>query len=368
MNQITKPSIPRAEYPTPQFARENWMNLNGEGEYSTDRAVSGDARQLYMPESDAFTETITVPFCRESELSGIGDKDFCECVWYRKKLTLPEDWQSGDKRVILHVGACDYVATVYVNGKKIGKHIGGFVSFSFDITPALTEGENTIVISAYDDTRSGNQPGGKQSLRYGSYGCYYTRTTGIWQTVWLECVPGAYLKSARYLTDVAASTLTVEAKAVSPDGTPFKAEAYWEGKKVGEASAVTTFGCATVQVKLSELHLWELGKGGLYDLVLTLGDDVVKSYFGMRSLGLDDSNMLLFTATNVRVYDLQEVINVCEHGVRLQGGLPPCLFPEIPCERTIRTQVSDKRLEGVPTKDSPHVFQLIVRSSHEVIA
>ena len=293
MKQIVNSSIPRAEYPTPQFARENWMNLNGEWEYSTDRAVSGEARKLYMPESDAFTETIIVPFCRESELSGVGDKDFCECVWYRKKLTLPEDWQSGEKRIILHVGACDYVATVYVNGQKIGKHVGGFVSFSFDITPALTEGENTIVISAYDDTRSGNQPGGKQSLRYGSYGCYYTRTTGIWQTVWLECVPGAYLKSARYLTDVAASTLTVEAKAVSPDGTPFKAEAYWDGKKVGEASAVTTFGCATVQVKLSELHLWELGKGGLYDLVLTLGDDVVKSYFGMRSLGLSDSALVI---------------------------------------------------------------------------
>ena len=290
--QINTP-IPRPEYPTPQFAREKWINLNGEWEYSTDRAVSGVERGLFDPASDAFRETILVPFCRESVLSGIGDTDFCNAVWYRKRVTLPEDYTKDGGRVVLHIGACDYVTTVYVNGTTVGRHVGGFVSFEFDITAALVEGENTIVIHAIDDVRSHNQPAGKQSRVYASRGCNYTRTTGIWQTVWLESVPSSYLKSARYVTDVAASSLTVEAKALAPDGTAFKAEAYWEGRKVGEAAGVTTFGCATVRLPLSELHLWEVGRGGLYDLVLTLGDDVVRSYFGMRNLGLDDQALVI---------------------------------------------------------------------------
>ena len=109
-------NIPRPEYPRPQFVRDQWINLNGAWEYQTDRGESGEQRGY---QNDApFTETIIVPFCRESELSGINDKDFCDCVWYRKKLTLPEGWQNG-RRTILHIGACDYITHVWVNGKFI---------------------------------------------------------------------------------------------------------------------------------------------------------------------------------------------------------------------------------------------------------
>ena len=285
--------IPRAEYPTPQFAREQWLSLNGEWEFSEDYSVSGVERKLYHADAEGFDLKINVPFCRESQLSGLGHTDFCNSVWYRKRITLPEGFTGEGKRVMLHIGASDYVTTVYVNGASVARHVGGFTPFSCDITDQLQAGENVITVNALDDTRSGVQPGGKQSLRYGSYGCFYTRTTGIWQSVWLESVPASYLKSVRYFTDVDASTLTVEAKAEAPDGTVVRAEAYWEGKKVGEATAKTAFGCAMLSVALSELHLWEVGKGGLYDIVFTMGDDVVKSYFGMRSLGLDDSALVI---------------------------------------------------------------------------
>lgn len=282
--------IPRPEHPNPQMVRADWMNLNGEWEFEKDFGATGKERKLY--EAESFSERITVPFCMESDLSGIGYKDFCPCVWYRREVEIPAAWLADGGRVLLHT-ASDYTTVVYVNGKRIDRHVGGQVSFTMDITEGLVEGKNVIIIRADDDTRSGNQPGGKQSLRFASRGCFYTRTTGIWQTTWLEHVPASYIKHTRYLTDVEASALTVEVKTNAPDGAEVTAVAYWDGKEVGRGSAKTSFGFATLTLKLSELHLWELGRGGLYDLKLTLGCDEVKSYFGMRSLGLDDSALVI---------------------------------------------------------------------------
>ncbi|MBQ5362021.1 MAG: beta-galactosidase, partial [Clostridia bacterium] len=272
-------NIPRAEYPRPQLVRNAWLNLNGTWEYMTDRGNSGEMRGFAG--GAEFTEQITVPFCRESVLSGIGDTDFCNCVWYRKKLTLPADWQGG-KRVLLHIGACDYKTDVWVNGKWIDYHIGGYVAFTMDITKALVEGENAITIRAIDDLRTGNQPAGKQSPRYESFGCFYTRTTGIWQTVWLECVPEIYLQSARYFTDIDDCTLTAELHVKGGEDTPVSLVASYEGKVVGTAKGTAHGGKCTLRMALDELHLWEVGNGRLYDLEITCGDDVTKSYFGMR--------------------------------------------------------------------------------------
>ncbi len=205
-------NAPRPEFPRPQFDRgdANWLNLNGPWEYQTDRGLSGEQRGYQN--GAPFSETITVPFCRESELSGINDKDFCQAVWYRKTLTLPEGWNAkAGKRILLHIGACDYITKVWVNGTYLGDHIGGYVAFSFDITHALCEGENTITIGVRDDVRSGNQPAGKQSHQYHSFGCFYTRTTGIWQTVWLECVPVDYITSTKYYPDIDRKKLVIEA-------------------------------------------------------------------------------------------------------------------------------------------------------------
>ena len=280
------PNAPRPEFPRPQFDRgdANWLNLNGPWEYQTDRSLTGEQRNYQN--GAPFSETITVPFCRESELSGIGDKDFCEGVWYRKTLTLPADWAG--KRVLFHIGACDYYTKVWVNGQYMGDHIGGYVAFSYDITKALKEGENTITVGVEDHLRTGTQPGGKQSMLYHSYGCSYTRTTGIWQTTWLECVPTDYIASTKYYPDIERGKLVIEALTIGGEGMTLTAKATYEGKDMGVGTTVVHGGKALVEVPLDELHLWEVGNGRLYDLTLTMGEDTVDSYFGMRKIECRD--------------------------------------------------------------------------------
>ncbi len=150
---------PRPEYPRPQWVRPQWMNLNGEWEFAEDPGLSGEARGWTT--GAAFDQKIIVPFCPESELSGIGKVDFMPCVWYRRLVTIPAAWKG--RRVLLHFGAVDYHAKVWVNGQEIGQHKGGYTPFSFDITSALKDGENEIVLRAIDDTRNPMQPSGKQS-------------------------------------------------------------------------------------------------------------------------------------------------------------------------------------------------------------
>ncbi|MBO4354327.1 MAG: beta-galactosidase, partial [Clostridia bacterium] len=176
-------AISRREHPKPQFVRDDWQNLNGKWLFSIDGGKSGAARGMHLPEGKKeFDKTINVPFAPESVLSGVNIKDFMECVWYRRTFDLDEI----NGRVILHFGACDYKTTVWINGIDAGYHIGGYVSFSFDITEYVKVGENLLVVRAEDYQRTGRQPSGKQCYAYNSERCSYTRTTGIWQTVWLE--------------------------------------------------------------------------------------------------------------------------------------------------------------------------------------
>ncbi len=278
----------RCEHPRPQFQREAWQNLNGIWQFEIDDGKSGKERGL-QNHGAALSGTINVPFCPESRLSGVEHRDFMAAVWYKRTVFLSSDRLKG--RVILHFGAVDHVASVYVNGEPAGTHRGGYVSFSLDVTPFVREGENEIAVCAEDETRSPLVPSGKQSDRYVSHGCMYTRTTGIWQTVWLEFVPESYILSARYLTDIRAGVLTMTVK-VRGFGV-LRAEAFWDGRSVGAAEAQTCGDTAVLTLSLSELHHWELGKGGLYDLVLTFGDDRVKSYFGMREACLGGGKFFL---------------------------------------------------------------------------
>jgi len=280
---------PRQEYPRPQMVRQDWINLNGEWEFEIDNGNSGLDRKMY--EKDHLEGKIIVPFCPESELSGVNNKDFMARVWYRKEIEIPESWKND--RVLLHVDACDFESMVWVNGKLAGKHRGGYTPFCFDITDKLEDGKGTIVITAEDDVRSGNQPGGKQSSLYHSYGCSYTRTTGIWQTVWLEKVPQAYIVETKYTPDIDAGMLYVEAVCNGADGMKLTAEAEYEGKPMGCGSATVRGKTARMAISLAETHLWEAGNGRLYDLKLTLGDDVCQSYFGMRSIAYVDGKLLL---------------------------------------------------------------------------
>ena len=280
--------IYRSEYPKPQFMRENWLNLNGEWQFEIDNSNSGEERKLFNEAQD-FSLKINVPFCPESKLSGVENVNFMNSVWYKREFEITEKQLEG--RVVLHFGAVDYKTTVYINGNKCGSHKGGYVSFSFDITDYAVLGKNTVTVHAMDDTRSRMIPSGKQSEKYSSWGCYYTRTTGIWQTVWLEFVPEAHIKSVKYITDINNATININA-VLCGSGT-FVAEAFYEGVSMGKAQVVSSGGNANITINLAEKHLWEVGNGRLYDLVLTFGEDRVQSYFGLRDIRLEGKKFLI---------------------------------------------------------------------------
>lgn len=280
-------TTPRPEHPQPQMQRENWMNLNGEWDFAFDFGNSGVARKLY--EKRELDQKILVPFCPESKLSGIGYKDFMAAVWYHRAVSLTADQLKG--RVILRFGAVDYECRVWVNGKKAGEHKGGYTSFGFDITGFVTEGENHISVYAADDVRSGRQPRGKQADAFYSHDCDYTRTTGIWQTVWLEFVPENYIESLQYYPNIMDGTVTV--KAVTKGNGELRAEAFYEGRSCGRARTTVCAGSGILTIALSEVRLWEAGQGRLYDLELSFGEDSVHSYFGMREVRIEGEKVLI---------------------------------------------------------------------------
>lgn len=280
-------NIPRAEHPNPQWERETWKNLNGPWEFEFDFGCSAVERRLW--EKERFDREILVPFCPESRLSGIGYTDFISGVAYRRNFELSQEELSG--RVLLHFGAVDYEASVYINGTLVGSHKGGYTSFCFDITKHVAPGPNTLFVAVKDDVRSGLQPKGKQAHLYASSGCDYTRTTGIWQTVWLEFVPERHIQSAKYYPDPANGKVTVTGL-VQGQGT-LQLTTLWEDKPVGEAALSVEDGFFTAQLDLSETHLWEPGKGGLYTLLLSFGEDRVKSYFGLRTAKFQGRKFLL---------------------------------------------------------------------------
>lgn len=284
-------TVPRGEHPNPQFFRETWLNLNGEWEFEIDYAKSGKERGFETREH--LNDKITVPFCPESRLSGIGNTDFMECVWYKRSFTVPESWTKNAKRTLLHIGACDYRAFVWVNGKSAGSHRGGSVGFTFDITEYLCAGENSIVVCAEDMLRTENQPAGKQSKQFSSYGCFYTRTTGIWQTVWLENVPSSYISSVKYDTGTAAKALFLHIECENSVNLPVKAEAFFDEKSVGRAESIVKGRKIVLCVLLDEVRLWSPETPYLYDLKITLGEDSVMSYFGMRDISCKNGALLL---------------------------------------------------------------------------
>ncbi len=281
-------NIPRPEYPNPQFQRSLWLNLNGEWDFRYDNENSGEEKGFFKPEAE-FDKKIIVPFCPESVLSGIGNTDFILGVWYKKTITLPEIFL--DKRIVLNFGACDFLTKVYIDGEFVGSHKGGYSSFNFDITKFINKNEFTLTVYAKDDTRDPMQSGGKQSELYASRGCHYTRTTGIWQTVWLEATPKSYIKNVKYYPNVDNCSLDIKANVVGSG--KIEALALYDGRVMGASSAVTNGGNVDIHLDLIEKHEWNVGDGQLYDLELKFGDDEVKSYFGLRSVKLDSMKFIL---------------------------------------------------------------------------
>lgn len=287
--------IMRDEYPRPSFVRENWQCLNGEWEFYNDLCASGDDRKVY--ESERLESTINVPFCPESELSGIRFVDFMPSVWYARNVTLSKEQLNG--RVLLHIGASDYKTVLYVNAQRVGQHIGGYTSFSFDISEYLKEGDNRLVINVIDNLRSGKQPCGKQSRKFYSHTCDYTRTTGIWQTVWLEFVPKIYLKKVYVTaTDLNGTVILRPTLSRYVANACLKTVINFEGKIVSERDFPLSGETSICAVMLSEPKLWNVGEPNLYDIEYTLYVDSqpidnVKSYFGIRRIDIDGYKVLI---------------------------------------------------------------------------
>ena len=288
-------NIPRSEHPRPQMVRDGWVNLNGQWDFAFDFSKSGQERKFY--EVGDFDRQITVPFCPESKLSGIGFTDFIPACWYRRKMNLTEAQTKGE--VLLHFGAVDYKCVVYVNGKEAGTHKGGYSSFHINITTFVNPGENTLVVYAEDDVRSGKQPRGKQCAQYYSQGCDYTRTTGIWQTVWLEFVPKTYMKSYKVYPDLNNGAVDIVVKLVgAAEGKTIEARAVFKGKEMGNTTVKTNGEHTFIRLTLAETHPWDAGVPNLYDLSLSLQTDgktldKIDGYFGLRNLYIKDGAMYL---------------------------------------------------------------------------
>ncbi len=285
----------RPEYPRPSFRRDRWLNLNGKWEFSLDNGVSGDARGYAT--KPHFDSSINVPYCPESQLSGIKNIDFMPSVWYAKDFDLTEEQLC--HRILLHCGACDYATQVYVNGTKVGAHEGGYSSFSFEISAYLCVGKNRIVIHALDDVRSHRQPRGKQSEQYFSAGCDYTRTTGIWQTVWLEFLPDLYLKNIRIdATDLSGRVYFQVFLSEYAEDTALRVEVRWNDLPAGTITCPLEGTVTNAMLEVSPVHFWAPGQPNLYDVKYTLlraGKEIdqVYSYFGIRRIDISGQKILI---------------------------------------------------------------------------
>lgn len=289
MNQI-----PRPEYPRPDFQRENWLPLNGEWDFSFDEPI--------------FDRKILVPFACETKLSGIHDTSFHNAVWYRRSFSLPEPMH--DRQILLHFGAVDYTCRLWVNDQFIREHTGGQCGFSADITDALNaSGENVIVLEARDDPADLEMPRGKQYWKPESESIFYTRTTGIWQSVWLEAVSPMHLCSCRItpLFDERSVRFSY-ALSAAPQHVTLTAEITFRGKTAGTVSVTPTSarGAFDWQIDQSALSAWNYQEDlvwtpeqpNLFDVTFRILEhgcevDAVQSYFGMRKVSIQNGQFLL---------------------------------------------------------------------------
>jgi len=294
-----KKAIPRSEYPRPQFRRDEWQCLNGEWQFEIDSADTGLERGLLQRE---LTDKITVPFCPESSLSGIGHLDFMEAVWYRREITVPQAWNG--RHIRLHFQAVDYETTVWIDGQEAVKHRGGSTPFECELTPAADSSRKYTVVVRARDAAYEHKPGGKQTLRqYQKFGCYYWRTTGIWQTVWMEPVGASYLKRTRITPDLANRCFHLEQPIVNRQpGMKIRAILSNSDGEVARAESSTDLDLAArliLEIPKKRLQLWEPGQPFLYDLKLELLDaagqtvDTLDSYAGMRSVCLIGKKFLI---------------------------------------------------------------------------
>ena len=276
---------PWTVHPHPQMKRENWLNLNGAWDFSVDYEKKGSIR---------------VPFCPESKLSGIGAHfDEGSLLCYNRAFHLPEGWEKG--RVLLHIGAADQRADVFLNGKPVGTHKGGYEAFSFDITAFLQE-ENNLQICCFDDLQDQTYPYGKQTLNRG--GMWYTPVSGIWQTVWLESVPDTYIEKLHIENRGYSVKISIEP---AMKGRIFVAE-------LGAFELVD----GSVTIKPEDPNLWSPENPYLYDFTVEAGEDRIESYFAIRALEVKTVGQYPRLCLNGKPYFF--------HGLLDQGYWPDGIF------------------------------------------
>ena len=292
-------TLPRPEYPRPQTRRETWLNLNGPWQFAEDPQQTG--QEEGWVDTD-LPETIQVPFCRESELSGIARTTQCPCVWYSRRIEIPENWSG--QRILLHFGAADYVTECWIDGTSAAPpHRGGHSSFTLDVTESVTPGHSHRLTVRCEDDPALPKPHGKQRRTNQNSGCHYVQTTGIWQTVWLEPVPLCYLDRPRITPQVDAGAFLIEQKLCHPTDTyVVEATVKREGNPVCTVEQkVQTESQATLWLPLPESDrvLWEPGAPFLYEIELRLLDadgvhiDRVESYAGLRSVSIQGHRVLI---------------------------------------------------------------------------
>jgi hypothetical protein len=307
------------EYPRPQMVRGNWTNLNGLWSYGI------TAKDADKPAE--FSGKILVPYPIESALSGVKKMlKPTENLWYKRKFNVSA---KAGERTLLHFGAVDWQATVFVNGKEVGDHTGGYTEFRFDITSALKAGENELVVKVYDPTDQGIGPHGKQVSN--PENIYYTPSSGIWQTVWLETVPEAFISGLVITPDIDKSLVKVRVNSAANlgitldvDGRTIKAESNKE-----------------VSIPVRNAKLWSPANPYLYDLTVHLGKDEVKSYFGMRkvSVAKDGAGVDRIMLNNKPYYNL---------GTLDQGFWPEGLYTA-PTDEALRYDVAAIKAMGFNT-------------------
>jgi beta-galactosidase/beta-glucuronidase len=299
---------PRAEHPRPDLMRSEWQSLNGPWEFEFDDEDRG-LREHWYTGSRTFSRTIQVPYCFQSRAGGIGDTSFHDVVWYRRVFQVPEKWRS--RRLLLQFGAVDYEAIVWVNGEQAGRHRGGQVGFSLDISTQLKTGTNSITVRVWDPSTDRTLPRGKQYWKPESEGIWYTRTTGIWQPVWVEPVDEVHITQLRVTPDVDHSQVGIQVhiSEAKPD-LELRVNVLLGGKNESTSQVSCHSGRCTNVLQLPDQQLWSPETPALYALSLELTTrgkvlDRVSSYFGQRKVSVHDRTVYL----NNRPYYLRLVLD-----------------------------------------------------------
>lgn len=297
----------RQEYPRPQFVRDEWMNLNGEWDFAFDDQKVGLSEKW----NQKFPEKlkILVPFAYQSKKSGIHDESFHDVVWYHRTFILPDDWVG--QQIVLHFGAVDYRASVYVNGEWATFHEGGNTPFQANITHLLVDGDNDLVLRVEDPSEDVTIPRGKQYWHEKSASIFYTRTTGIWQTVWLEPVSPVHIDSIRWTPQIDRGDvdLELEVSGFEDENVELEVIISFQGKKliqdrsqIFEAYTKRSFNLRNRFTDRSNIHgdgwYWTPEHPNLFDVTFNLfvdgkSLDQVESYFGMRKVSIENGKFLL---------------------------------------------------------------------------